>query len=144
METGDLTRPHDWPERLDAFTQSAAEQEFVWGTYDCCLFAADWLRILTGVDPAQRLRGTYSSAEETEIFIAEAGGIEALIDDAMRDFLGVVSSEPSFCRRGDICLVDTPLGYSLSVCLGEHAACAGLDGMVTVSMRHAVRCWRVL
>lgn len=42
----------------------AQPRDFVWGKTDCCLWVADILKALHGVDYAENLRGTYSSRRD--------------------------------------------------------------------------------
>lgn len=49
---------------LADFLSIAASRGFVWGEHDCMMFAADWARTLTGKDPAQGWRGSYSNQLE--------------------------------------------------------------------------------
>lgn len=43
-------RPHDWPERLDAYLMAAMDRPFQWGAHDCLCFALGWHKIATGID----------------------------------------------------------------------------------------------
>ncbi|KJS43386.1 MAG: hypothetical protein VR71_10560 [Roseovarius sp. BRH_c41] len=40
---------------------------------DCAMFAADWIAVLTGQDPAARWRGRYRSIEEGRTLLAADG-----------------------------------------------------------------------
>jgi len=51
-----VSRPPDWPERLLAALAAARDRPFRWGEHDCCLFAADLIEAVTGVDPAAAFR----------------------------------------------------------------------------------------
>jgi hypothetical protein len=46
---------------------------------DCTTYAATWVFVICGVDPAADLRGTYSTAEEANAIVTRAGGIVGLV-----------------------------------------------------------------
>ena len=47
------------------------------------MFAMDWYRLQTGLDPMADLRGTYRSESEARYVIAAQGGLQALFDDRL-------------------------------------------------------------
>ena len=57
-------RVEGWEKILHDTLETMKERPFVWGTFDCCLFAADIVQALTGVDYAAGYRGTYHSEAE--------------------------------------------------------------------------------
>lgn len=65
--------------RLDAWQEAAAARKRVWGQWDCCLLAADWIERETGVNPAVDLIGTYRTAAEAEDMIDAAGGFIRMV-----------------------------------------------------------------
>jgi hypothetical protein len=52
----------NWPTLLAAFLKHRQSQPFCWGKNDCCLFAADAIQVITGVDHASEFRGRYTTA----------------------------------------------------------------------------------
>jgi hypothetical protein len=43
------------------------------GKRDCAMFAADWIKVLAGTDPAARWRGRYRSLDEGRALLAADG-----------------------------------------------------------------------
>lgn len=78
----------------------------VWGVNDCCLFAADWVLGLTGIDPAARWRGTYRSEREAHRKIKAAGGFLAAIGPEM-DRAGFARTDDP--TTGDVGIVEAPV-----------------------------------
>lgn len=104
----------DWMKQLAAVIAAAQTQPFVWGTHDCCLFASDCAKAITGVDPAERYRGTYT----TEIGAKRAltkhhGSIEAAFDACFKRI------DPAFIQRGDLVLLDSEIGHAAGVVWGH-------------------------
>lgn len=126
---------------LAAYLKERADRPFEWGVNDCCIFAADWVRLVTGRDPAQALRGEYSDEAGAAEVIDEFGGVANLVS------MGV-GSEPlpnvATAQRGDVVLFESGNGPALGICAGEKfAAVRPVGGVGYFSMRHAVTAWRV-
>lgn len=67
------------PVTVEQFINHAMCARFELGRNDCMLFAADWVRLMTGKDPAAAWRGRYSTKGEAETIIANAGGMIELV-----------------------------------------------------------------
>ena len=74
-------------ERLTAFVRASMRREFVWGEFDCILFCTDWVRIVTGVDPAARWRGSYDSEAGAQAIIDGFCDLSALCDEGYSGIL---------------------------------------------------------
>ena len=118
-----MRRP-DWQQRFAAVVKEYQRAAFAWGEHDCCLFACDCIHALTGVDPADGYRGTYSTQLQAYKFIREfSGGDVGDVARIMTGRLGFIEVKPVFAQRGDIGLMNLPdLGDTLGVCLGSQFA----------------------
>ncbi|CAI2935009.1 DUF6950 family protein [Aminobacter niigataensis] len=56
-----LQRLPDWERRLALVVEHHLDMPGEWGVADCLLTVADVIEAMTGIDPAARVRGTYSS-----------------------------------------------------------------------------------
>jgi hypothetical protein len=54
-----------------------------WGENDCVFFAINWIVIHTGVDPAERLRGSYSDEGGAMAVIDREGGFVEMVKREM-------------------------------------------------------------
>ena len=52
MTTAPIRRLPDWTARLAGVIRAGEDAPFAWGTFDCCLAAADAMLATTGVDAA--------------------------------------------------------------------------------------------
>lgn len=66
--------------RLSRFLSAAAQRQFAWGQHDCILFAAGWVREISGVDPAANWRGHYATEREAKAILASFGGIGRVME----------------------------------------------------------------
>lgn len=70
-----MARQHD----VKAFLQNQRWKRFEWGASDCCLFVADWVREVTGDDPAKDFRGSYSNASGARNALYSGGGYLSIL-----------------------------------------------------------------
>jgi hypothetical protein len=99
--------------------EAARTQPFAYGSFDCCLFAADVVLAMTGVDYAASFRG-YDTKTGAYRIIAEHGSLAALLTSVLGEPI-----EPSFAGRGDVVLADIETvegGESAGICLGAFCA----------------------
>jgi hypothetical protein len=132
-----------WELRLHEEIERARKRKFVWGEFDCALFACDCINVMTGEDLGARYRGKYSD---------EAGAMK-LVGSSLRHFAhdiamtaGMLPQHPNFGRRGDLVIAnnDTPLG-ALGIIShhGHFAWCAAEKGLVRVAMHRWMLSWKV-
>lgn len=132
---GPGVRREDWEARLEAELRKDAP--FVWGLRDCCLFAADCVRAMTGADPAAEYRGRYNSEHESSALVP--AGIEAAIDRALGQRI-----PPRKAQRGDVVMVPTRHGDMAGVvALDGRVALLLPAGLRRVPLSLATSAWRV-
>lgn len=90
---------------LDDHIAVGGGRPFVWGVNDCSLFAADWVRSRTGLDPASDWRGAYTTMRTAHRLLADRGGLLAVISNAM-DGLGFARTDDPL--SGDVGVVTVP------------------------------------
>ena len=134
-----MNRVAYWPSVLAAFIEERRHTPFKWGSNDCALFVADTVERITGVDPAEDLRG-YRSKNGSQKALEEQGA--EVVTDYVTQRFGE-SIHVSRCRRGDIVEHLTDDGVSVGICLGSVFCAPGDKGLVFFSMADAVRGWRV-
>lgn len=122
------------------FIKSRADAPMVWGTNDCCMFAADTVLAQTGVDPLEWLRGAYSTEDGAAEVLKRGGGLARMVTAQ----LGAARPLVTTARRGDVVLFESGNGPALGVCVGDKfAAIRPVGGLGYFSMRHAITAWRV-
>lgn len=137
---GATVRCQDWPERLNQLLIDCHKLPFVWGEHDCCLFAANVILEITGADPAESLRGSYSSVTKASKILKARGGVRGIATSALGEEIS-----PLQAQRGDIVLVQTEdHGDTLAVCVGENCVAPGLTRLESIPMSSAVTAWQVL
>jgi hypothetical protein len=138
---GESVRLDNWPSLLAAFL--ADEKPFVWGRRDCCLFAADAVLCITGIDPAIDFRNRYTTAQGAARVLKKYGGLEGAAERITMDH-GMMEIPVSMSQRGDVALIDSPLGDALAVVnLKGGVTAQGPDGPTHHNICVARRAWMV-
>lgn len=112
--------------------------EFEWGKLDCCLFAADVLQKLHGVDYAEQWRGKYSSYFGAVRMIAPHGSLAGLVSSVFGEM-----QPPLLARRGDLVIAAMPEGDAVGIADGTGAMFMAAKGLVRVPIKMCRGCWRV-
>lgn len=111
----------NWRTLLAHFIDGRRSRPFVWGQHDCCLFAADWVALATGHDPAEVWRGRYDSALAAHRIAAPFGGIGGLVVHALR-LSGAEYVGAKHATAGDVIIRDSVQGDVVGVVIGRDAA----------------------
>ena len=104
-----MQRTEGWESRLDDFIKSRQKQKFTWGIHDCCLFACDGIREVTGVDIAFHFRGKYKTKDEAYLMLFAYGGgglVETV--EKITSKHGMPEINIGFASRGDLVLCNVP------------------------------------
>lgn len=139
-----MKRVENWPTLLSAFIEERREVPFTWGKADCCLFAADWVRLATDLDPAADLRGKYDCALGARRIIKQRGGLAAMVAQALIPF-GFREVALSLATRGDIIVRDSGDGDCAGVVLGKESAFVAGAGLrfIQTKLQADARAWRI-
>lgn len=118
--------------KLHDYITAHLARPFVWGQHDCVLFAAGWVRNLTGSDPLAGLPA-WQNARQAVRAIRGAGGLVAALDARFTPI------PPKQAMDGDLAL------YRGCVCLFSGASIVGpnLHGLEFVRRSAAGQAWRV-
>lgn len=132
-------RHPDWQARLVAYLHAARLQPFAYGRHDCCLFAADAVAAMTGIDIAAPWRGRYTTLR---------GGIRVLRRSGYRDHVALAAAwfpeVPAFSAQpGDLAVIATEAGPALGVVQGEAVYVLGPQGLGLVSLLSVTRAFRI-
>jgi hypothetical protein len=115
---------------LPPFLQQAGARPFEWGSWDCLMWLAEWVKARRGVDPGADHRHHYSSALEAARIVAKAGGMVAHVDECVLP-LGLKRTDDP--KAGDIVVVDSPHGKMGALVIGPGSvACAMQQGLLYV------------
>lgn len=123
-----MSRADNWRTLLADFIEARRERAFEWGSHDCCLFAADWVATVTGRDPADPFRQSYSTALGAHRLYSKAGGVANLVRDCLRDS-GFVSVPRREANAGDLIVRESGHGKCVGIVLGLNSAFVGEDGL---------------
>lgn len=140
-----LQRRPGWPDMLSVYLMERMDTPFAWGRHDCCLFAADWVRLVLGEDPAKGLRGKYRTRATGLALLKKHNGVRGLASVRF-DRVPV-----NYAHRGDLVAFKDPdlrgpawAVNSLGVLDGRLALFAGASGLTAVQRGKLLKtAWRV-
>ena len=117
-----MTRPADWPERLDHIVTEWRAREFFWGECDCGLFCADWIKYAGGPDLKALYFGPYRARLSAAKVCRRSGfrGIKDMMSAHLKEI------PPLKAKRGDIALYSP---FSVAVVIGRDSVSPGWLGM---------------
>jgi hypothetical protein len=119
-----MRRVDGWEIKLHEYITRNREASVQWGEMDCCMFACDCIKEITGIDTAEWFRGKYKSKQKAYSLLKEFGGgdLLATVEILTKQFELKEWARPSFAQRGD-------LVYSeIETCLGGVRGTLGIVG----------------
>lgn len=122
-----MVRKAEALQELNTLLIEKKNEPFKWGTWDCCIFAADCVLVMTGEDKLELFRGTYGSKYTAAKALREIGS--GTLVSTLQDHLGE-SIAPHRAWRGDLVIHKNNVG----VCVGTHAYFVAEDGLILTSM----------
>ncbi len=131
----------DWEQRLNNVVNEYMLKPFEWGVSDCCMFAADCVAAMTGIDYAKGIRNTYTNIEEARQRINEVYSVTGV--DDIPNAVGLQEIGCTKAMRGDIVAYETKYGPALGVCYGRYALFKSDIGLQSVAMNRVQKSWRV-
>lgn len=147
MVTKKKLRKHNCLQNLNKLIESSMTRPFEWGKWDCALFAAEAVKVMTGVDFAESFRDTYNDPLSAAKALKKEGS-GTLYKLMRKNFGNPVGWAKAW--RGDIVYHKRSLG----VCYGpitlfvggiiglgeeEDAEFEGLVAFPTKDMKHVFR-----
>lgn len=138
-----MNRKENWPLLMQEYLKGVRYNPFAWGTFDCCMFAADCVLAMTGEDAAAPFRGRYTDGPGAVKALREFSG-GGLLLPTMEIVAANNGWEPIPNRmrvqRGDVVMGDPivmgcELGIdgTLGICAGTISLFVGDAGLLGVS-----------
>lgn len=140
-----MMRIDGWEKRLVDLIGQASGKPFEYGKFDCCLFACDAVKAVTGIDArAEIFPEPYQSEEEADKILLKYDGIKGVIEKAAQSF-GFRPVPVLFAQRGDIVMAEIKGVESLGVCAGKDAVFPSKEGgivRIRITSRLLTKAWR--
>jgi hypothetical protein len=127
----------DWQLRFSEFGKARVSMPFVWGSNDCCSFAAAGVAAITGRNPMAGV-APYNSEAAAGRLILRAGDLRALASQYLGEPV-----PPAFAAVGDVVLVMNEGREMLAICNGVNAMAPGAAGIVPLGMDAALAAWKI-
>ena len=121
---------------LIAYAAEASARSFRPGRHDCALFAAGWVKQVTGQDFARGWRSTYRSLRRGQQLLEEAGYTDHVALAAAH----LPEIAPAFAQVGDLAVLDD---QALGIVAGEMIYCLKPEGLGLVPRGQMRRAFQV-
>ena len=133
-----------WEKLLSEYIAELGSQPFIWGECDCCLAGANWVRRVTGVDIAQRFRGTYDCQKSASAALQKVykGGVLKAMKKAL-PAMGFHEVCPLSAQRGDLACARVDAGHAMGIVVGKMVAFKAKSGLVYLPIEQSISAWRV-
>lgn len=142
-----MPRIQGWERALSAAVEAARHRPFQRGVFDCCIWPADVVLAMAGIDGAAAFRGRYTTRTGAIRALAEFSGGGGLLE-VMRKLAsqhGWSEIKPLLARRGDVCLTSNDEGLSLAICIGAHAVTpVRSGGLEFIPLKRLSLAWRIV
>jgi hypothetical protein len=104
------------------YAAEAGQRPFRPGRHDCALFAAGWVKLVTGQDLARGWRSTYRSLRRGQQLLEDAG----FADHVALAAAHLPEVAPAFAQVGDIAVLDN---QAFGIVAGEMIYCLRPEGL---------------
>jgi hypothetical protein len=134
-----------WETRLNDFIEKVSKQPFEYGKFDCCLFAGEAIKTLTGVDiRTEIISDQYQSKEEADEMLQKYGGIEGIANRVANRY-GFKPIPVLFAQRGDVVIVNIKEVDNFGVCIGKKVAFSSAAGLIflNITSKSLKKAWRI-
>lgn len=141
-----MIRLENWVTILDEYLKMKENSPFALGVNDCCLFAADAVLAITGVDMAMAFRGKYSNESGAVRAMKKyaGGGVRELMHRMAKEN-DLPEVQPLMLSRGSVALIDSDGRDSLGVInlTGMHVSAPSIAGVVHIPINRAITGWLI-
>ena len=132
-------KQQNWVIELARFIESRRTMPFIWGENDCCLFVADAVQLISGIDPAEPFRGKYTTATGAARALKKYG------DGTIAGALSQVFQEIKPCElgRGDVAMIEVNGQPAAALSFSGKLWAVSESGLITLPRSEAYQAWRV-
>tara|TARA_B100000686_G_C16621135_1_gene879294 strand:- start:81 stop:551 length:471 start_codon:yes stop_codon:yes gene_type:complete len=141
-----MERRENWEHFLSEFIFKRKDCPFEYGKNDCCLFVADAVEVMTGIDTAEDFRFQYKGKKEAyNLLYRFSGGYILETVRKLTKAYGMPEIKPGFASRGDVVLIDGLMGEALGIVdmSGTKIVVPGKKGLTAFPFEVIKKAWRV-
>lgn len=141
-----MPRVENWQAIFRQSIEDASTTPFKYGVFDCCLFACEIVRRITGTNLAQPFIGKYTDKASADRALKDyAGGTLELACVKRMAEVGLPEVYPEHAAPGDLVLILTKIGPSLGIVAleGQHSYHTSHTGLIRLGRRFWARAWRI-
>lgn len=140
-----MHKQNGWEKILNDHILENLNKPQQWGEMDCCLFACNWIKKCSGIDPMKKFRGKYKTKTGAYKQIKKFGNDLEETSTHIANDLGLESKAIFMAKRGDVALVPGGDGPALGIVdlSGTRIVVHGEKGISFVYLKDAIRIWGI-
>lgn len=125
----------NWETRLNKYIEKMSDYPFIWGESDCCHFANNAIKEITGNKFNIPILNSFKS---TAKYLKENNGIENVIDNYLK------RKDVLYANRGDIVsgIVDNKR-IGIGVCMGDYIVFKTKEGITKKPINDIITAWGI-
>jgi hypothetical protein len=135
-----MNRLENWVDRLDAVLIAAANEPFIWGKNDCCLFVDRCVEAITGEKIAADAIGAYNDDKGAYRYLKKRFGT---FEKMLNKLFG--AKHPLHATRGDIAFIANGERGAIGIVdlTGDNIAFIDHEGLKRLPIRECERFWSI-
>ena len=135
---GQIIRKQDWAERLFEFLTE--KHQFDWAEFNCALFAAEAVKVQTGIDFAEAYRGPKTKRGMLSKLRKICGG--DVVDAAKKAWGHPINVR--LANRGDVVAAIFNGENTLGICMGSSSVfISEFDGLIYIPTGKCIEAWKI-
>lgn len=136
-------RQDNWEKAFNHMFEVKKDEPFAWGSNDCCIFVADFIAAIAGIDLARGFRYSYHDFRGAARLIRSFGGMLGLAVEFLNKN-GFKPNKPQFSQRGDVVLINLKDGKrAFGINAGKYAVFPGKTGIEQIPIQNIYMTWRI-
>lgn len=110
-------KKENFEHEMNEFIEANKDRQFKYGEWDCCIFTASIVKIISGKDYIKEFK--YKTKKKAYDLIQKAGGLVQILDERFERL-----DNMNLAQRGDLCYKDDAIG----ICIGSKAIFVNKEG----------------
>lgn len=126
--------------KLQQYLLNYQDTSFDWGSRNCCTFASEWIKVLTGNDVMKSLNLQYQDKITACGLMVRVGGIL----NAAENLLKGKETKIGLAKLGDVVCGEAGRGDTMGICCGIKSVFLTQSGLVYLRTSTMKKIWRIL
>ena len=139
-----VRRKEDWLQNLNSFIEERRHKPFSFGEQDCCLFACDAVKVMTGTDLGADFRGYKGKRETLEILKQYKEDVKTIAEIVTDKYNIKENKNINRTHKGDLVLLKNNDRYLMGIYYSKaQSYCPTNNGICILGPNEVVKTWGI-